>query len=138
MNRHVKNFLLRGIMFGGFGPIVLGIVYAVLQKTLTDFSLSGSEVLLGILSTYILAFMQAGATALKGIEHWSTVKVFAIHLSLLYLVYVLAYLVNAWIPFEPMFLLIFTAVFLLTFLAVWLSVYFTVKAIEKRINAKLS
>ena len=31
MNCYVKEFLKRGLMFGGFGPIVAGIVYLILE-----------------------------------------------------------------------------------------------------------
>ena len=27
MNKHIKNFLIRGMLFAGFGPIILGIIY---------------------------------------------------------------------------------------------------------------
>ena len=27
MNKYLKEFLKRGLMFGGFGPIVLGVIY---------------------------------------------------------------------------------------------------------------
>ena len=30
MNKYVRSFLHRGLMFGGFGPIIIGIVYLVL------------------------------------------------------------------------------------------------------------
>lgn len=44
MNKYVKEFLHRGLMFGGFGPIIAGIVYLILSYTLNNFSLSGSTV----------------------------------------------------------------------------------------------
>jgi len=137
MKTHVKNFLIRGLMFGGFGPIVLGIIYAILESTIENFSLSGTQVLIAIISTYVIAFVQAGATVFKEIERLSTLQAFGIHLISLYLVYVLAYLVNAWIPFEPMVLLIFTAIFLAIFLVIWVTVFLTVKLVERRMNAKL-
>ena len=45
----VKDFFLRGLLFGGFGPVVLGIVYLILQYTLEDLTLTGDEVFLGII-----------------------------------------------------------------------------------------
>ena len=32
MNKYVKEFLIRGMMFSGLGPIVLGIIYAFLVR----------------------------------------------------------------------------------------------------------
>ena len=34
MTKYVKQFLHRGLVFGGFGPIVAGIIYAILQSTI--------------------------------------------------------------------------------------------------------
>lgn len=137
MNRYVKDFLFRGLMFAGFGPIVLGIIYYILSLTIEGFSLGGGEVLIGIISIYILAFVQAGATVFPQIDHWPLVKSLACHFGSLYLVYVGAYLVNSWIPFEPIILLVFTVIFSAVFLFVWLTVFFSVKAVSKKLNAKL-
>ena len=46
MNKYVKEFFHRGLMFAGFGPIVLGIIFAILQYTIDGFSLSGMQVLI--------------------------------------------------------------------------------------------
>lgn len=137
MNIYLKNFMHRGLIFGGFGPIIMGIIYAILQKTIPDFSLSGSEVCLAIVSIYILAFIQAGASVFNQIEHWPITKSLFFHFGSLYLAYVICYLLNSWIPFKAEVVLIFTAVFIGIYFAVWLTVYFSVKTAEKRLNRKL-
>ena len=137
MNKYVKEFLHRGFVFGGFGPIILGILYFVLSKTINNFTLSGSEVLLGIVSIYLLAFIQAGATVFNQIEHWPISKSLLCHLATLYVAYSLCYVVNTWIPFEPKMLLIFTIVFMAIYFVVWGIVYFSIKATSKNFNAKL-
>ncbi len=137
MNKYVKEFLHRGFVFGGFGPIILGIIYFVLSKTINNFTLSGSEVLLGIVSIYLLAFIQAGATVFNQIEHWPISKSLLCHLATLYVAYSLCYVVNTWIPFEPKMLLIFTIVFMAIYFVVWGIVYFSIKATSKNFNAKL-
>ena len=58
----VKEFVKRGLLFAGLGPVALGIVYLILFYSLEEFQLSGAEVFLAILSTYVLAFVQAGAS----------------------------------------------------------------------------
>lgn len=138
MNRYIKEFFHRGLIFGGFGPIIMGIIYAILQKTPPDFSLSGSEVCLAIISIYILAFIQAGASVFNQIEHWPITKSLFFHFGSLYLAYVICYLLNSWIPFKAEVVIIFTAVFIGIYFAVWLTVYFSVKTAEKRLNRKLS
>ena len=137
MNKYVKEFLHRGLIFAGFGPIVVGIVFAVLQYTVEGFSLSGVQVLLAIISTYLLAFVQAGVTVFNQIEHWSMVKSLLCHFGSLYVVYSVCYVANSWIPFEPMVLVVFTAVFALLFLAIWTIVYLSVRAASKKFNKTL-
>ncbi len=138
MNKYVKNFLHRGLLFGGFGPIVLGIVYAVLQSTLKDFSLSGTQVCLAIISTYMLAFVQAGASVFNQIESWSLLKSMFFHFFTLYLAYCLCYIANTWIPFKAEVLLIFSLIFIIGYFVVWATVLLCIKASAKKLNSKLS
>ncbi len=101
MNKYVKSFLQRGLAFGGFGPIVAGIVYVCIQNSIPNFSLTGSEVCLAIISTYLLTFLQAGASVFNQIEHWGIAKSMLCNFSTIYVAYVLCYVLNSWIPFEP-------------------------------------
>ncbi len=137
MNRYLKEFLHRGLMFGGFGPIILGIIYMILSNTLTDFSLDGGQICLGIISIYLLAFLQAGASVFNQIDSWPLPKSLLCHFSVLYLAYVFCYIINTWIPFEATVLLIFTLIFVVIYFAVWTIVYFSVRSISKRFNQKL-
>lgn len=137
MNRYLKEFLHRGLVFAGLGPIILGIIFFVLEKTLDDFSVSGGQILLGIVSTYILAFVQAGVSVFNQIEHWSLPKSLLCHFGMLYVVYVICYILNSWIPFEWGVIGIFTAVFVVIYFTVWFTVYFIAKATGKKLNATL-
>ena len=137
MNKYVKEFIHRGLIFGGFGPVILGIIYFILSKTVDGFMLSGLEVMIGIISTYLLAFVHAGASIFNQIEHWGISKSLLCHLSTLYVAYSLCYVINTWIPFEPKVLLVFTIVFLTIYFVVWGIVYLSVKNISKNCNAKL-
>jgi len=137
MNNYVKQFLHRGMLFGGFGPIIAGIVYFILSLTITGFSLSGKEMLLAIVSTYLLAFLQAGASVFNQIEHWPITKSLACHFFTVYIAYSLCYLLNTWIPFEPMVLAIFTGIFIVAYAIIWITVYLCVRATRNQLNAKL-
>lgn len=137
MNKYLKMFLHRGLIFAGFGPIILGIIYAVLQKTVPDFSLNGTQILIAIVSVYLLAFVQAGASVFNQIESFSIPKSLFCHLSVLYIAYVICYLVNNWIPFETVFLLSFTGIFLIVYFVVWITVFLSIKITSKKLNAKL-
>ena len=137
MNKYVKEFFHHGLMFGGFGPIVTAIVLLILSHKINDFSISGNQVFMAVVSTYIVAFVHAGSSIFHQIEHWSTMKGLFCQLGSLYLVYVLTYIINSWIPFEIAVILIFTAIFVFTYLVIWLIVYLCVKATSKKLSEKL-
>jgi hypothetical protein len=137
MNNYTKEFLHRGSIFGGFGPIILGIVFCVLDATVDSFTLTGAQVLLGVVSTYLLAFVQAGASVFNQIEHWPLPKSLLCHFGMLYAAYSLCYLVNSWIPFEPMVLVIFTAIFVVGYFLIWGIVYLCVRAASRKMNEKI-
>ena len=137
MNKYFKIFIHRGAIFGGFGPIIMAIVYLILHLTIDGFSVDGSEIFSAIISTYIIAFIHAGSSIFAQIEHWPIAKSILVHFALLYFTYTLCYLINSWIPFDIKFLLVFTACFLALYFIIWLTVYFAVKATQKRLNARL-
>jgi len=137
MNGYLKKFLHRGLVFAGFGPVILGIIYAVLEQTVPGFSLTGGQFLQGTVSVYLLAFLHAGASVIPQIEHWSTAKSAGVHCLILYGAYVGCYLLNNWLPFRWEALLLFTAVFLAVYLTVWLTVLVSLRAAQRRLNRKL-
>jgi len=125
-------------MFGGFGPIILGIIFFILSKTLDNFSVNAGQILFGIVSTYVLAFVQAGASVFNQIETWSLPKSMLFHFSTLYFVYVMCYVLNSWIPFEWQVIAIFTAIFVAVYFIIWIAVYFSVKAASKKLNLQIN
>lgn len=137
MNKHLKEFLHRGLMFGGFGPIIMAIIYLILSYSVDGFSLSGAEVFIATVSIYLLAFVHAGASIFNQMEDWPIAKSLFVHLLTLYVAYTGCYLVNSWIPFDPMFLLIFTACFVALYMVIWLVVFLAVKTLGKNLNSKL-
>lgn len=138
MNKYLKEFFHRGLMFGGFGPVILGIIYLILSYTIEDFSVDGMEVFIAIISTYLLAFVHAGVSVFNQIESWPIAKSLLCHFAMLYLVYTFCYLINSWIPFDLRVVLIFTAIFIVVYFVVWTAVFVSVKAASKKFNSKLS
>jgi hypothetical protein len=130
-------FLHRGLIFGGFGPVVIGIVYLILQNTVEGFSLGGDEVFLAIISTYLLAFLHAGASVFNIIEEWGLAKSFACHFAVLYIAYSICYLVNDWIPRSVGGFAFFTGIFVGFYILVWVTVMICIKATSKDLNKKL-
>ena len=136
--RYLKEFLKRGLMFSGFGPIIGGIVYLSLEASGVDLNLNAKTVFLAIISTFIIAFIQAGSSIFNQIEEWSKVKRLFFQMTSIYIVYIGGYLINNWIPFKIEVILIFSAVYFLTFLSIWISAYFINKKITKKLNEKLN
>lgn len=137
MNIYVKEFIKRGLMFSGLGPVTAALVIFIISHFEENLHLEASQVLIMTVSTYILAFVQAGATVFNQIEHWSVPKSLACHFSSLYAVYVLSYLVNTWIPFNINVILVFTAIFVVTFFVIWTTVFLAVRHLSKKLNKNL-
>lgn len=137
MNRYVKNFLHRGLVFGGFGPVICGIIFFIISLNDSRFSLDGKQILIAILSTYILAFTHAGASVFNQIEEWPVAKSLLFHLGSLYIAYICCYIINSWIPFDFTGILIFTAIFLIIYFTVWTIVVIAIKSASKKLNKSL-
>ncbi len=137
MNKYLKAFLLRGLIFGGFGPVILAIIYFCISLFHPETVFSGTEIFSGTLSTYILAFVHAGASVFNNIDEWGLNKSIACHFGSLYAAYSICYLLNSWIPFDLKVFGIFTAIFIGVYLVVWTVVYLCVRNASKKLNAKL-
>lgn len=137
MNKYVKEYFLRGFIFGGLGPIIAGIVFTCIQLSGVSVALTGVQTFIAVLSTYLLAFVQAGASVFNQIESWSVGKSTLLHFSCIYLAYLVCYLVNRWIPWRWEVTAIFTGIFVVGYFAVWLTVYLIVRSTGKKLNAKL-
>lgn len=137
MNKYLKSFLHRGLLFGGFGPVVASIVFLAISHSVDNFTLSAQEVLTVTLSTYLLAFVHAGASIFNQIEHWPLPKSLLCHFSMLYAAYSLCYIANSWIPFEPKVLLIFSLIFIAVYFVIWITVYLCVRNTTKKLNGRL-
>lgn len=137
MNKYVKEFFHRGLMFGGFGPIIVGIILLITSAAGEAVTLTAKDYFIATCSIYLLAFVHAGASVFNQIEHWSIPKSVLFHFSSLYLAYSLCYIINSWIPFEPKVLIIFTAIFAAVYIVVWLTVVIILKSTSKKLNRKL-
>ena len=137
MNKYVKDYLQRGIVFGGLGPIITGLVFWILQLAGVQVVLNGTEIFIAVLSTYVLAFVQAGSSVFNQIEGWPIAKSMGIHFACLYVVYVSCYLVNRWLPFAWEVIAVFTGVFVAAYLAVWLTVYLIVRSTSEKLNKNI-
>lgn len=137
MKAFAKEFLHRGLLAAGGGPIVLAIVYGILGNFGVVSSFSPREVCLGILTVTLLAFIVAGMTAIYQLEQLPLVSALLIHGAGLYAAYILIYLLNGWLQHQLIPILIFTAIFIAGYAVIWFIIYSITKAKTQHINSKL-
>lgn len=138
MKKFGKEFLLRGLLACGGGPVVLAIVYGILGTTGTVAHFSPNEVCMGILTVTLLAFIVAGMTAIYQLEQLPLISAILIHGAGLYIAYILIYLLNGWLKQQLIPILVFSAVFVAGYAVIWLIIYCFIKTKTQQLNKKLS
>ena len=138
MKRFWKDFLLRGLICAGGGPVVLAIVYGILSVTGTVMTVSTQEVCMGILTITLLAFIAAGMTAIYQLEQLPLPMMILLHGGALYLAYILTYLLNGWLLSELASILVFTAIFLVGYAIIWLIIYWVERSKAEKLNKTLN
>ena len=97
MKKYVADFLRRGVAACGFGPLILAVLYMVLQRQALVDSLSVREVCVGIFSLSALAFVAGGMNAIYQVERIPLMAAILLHGCVLYISYLITYLVNGWL-----------------------------------------
>ena len=123
MKNYVKGFFFRGFVAGGFGPLVLAILYMILQKNGVVQTLTVNEMSKGIVSLYILAFIAGGMNVIYQIEHLPLMTAILIHGGVLYVSYLVTYLFNGWLERGVTPILVFSGIFILGYVIVWVIIY---------------
>ena len=137
MKKHVIDFFKRGFVAMGFGPIVIAIVFAILGATGVVDTLSVWEMVKGILTVSLMAFIAAGVTVVYQIERLPIIYATLIHGVALYLDYAIIYLVNGWLKSEALPFAIFSACFVLGYALVWVIVYLFIRKDVSRLNKRV-
>ena len=134
MKRFALEFVRRGTIAMGIGPVVLGIVYIILQHTAAIDTLTVSQVCIGIFSLSALAFIVGGMNAIYQIERVPLMTAILIHGGALYIGYLGTYLINGWLDFGVLPIIVFTAIFIVGYIIIWAIIY----PITRRNTAKLN
>lgn len=137
MKRIILDFLRRGLTACGIGPLVLVILYLILQKTAGIEMLTVQQVCIGIVSLSILAFIAGGMNAIYQIEQLPLMVAILIHGIILYLCYLATYLVNDWLEFGIVPILIFSGIFVIGYLAIWAIIYSIIRKNTAKLNEQL-
>ena len=134
MKRFILDFIHRGLIACGLGPIVLAIIYWILQQYAVLEMLTVNEICVGIFSLTALAFLAGGMNAIYQIERLPLMVAILIHGCVLYAGYLLTYLINGWLDLGVTPILVFSGIFIVGYLVIWVIIY----SILRRNTAKLN
>lgn len=138
MKKYILEFLRRGLISCGFGPLVLAVIYLVLQHCEMIRVLSIDQVCLGIFSLSALAFVAGGMNIVYQIEQLPLMAAVLIHGSVLYVSYLFTYLINGWMQWGSFPILAFTVIFVVGYLVIWAIIYATTKKNTDKVNRVLN
>ena len=119
MKKFIVEFLKRGAIFAGLGPLILAIVYFFLHLNGVVEMVPVTKMIAEIISSLILAFI----ALIQG--------------SVLFADYIFFYLAMGWMPFRWDVIALFTAIFVVIFALIWLIVYLSIRNKIKKMNEKL-
>ena len=137
MKRFVSEFFRRGLIACGFGPIILAVLYLILHYKGTVETLSVNQVCIGIFSITLLAFVAGGMNAVYQIERLPLMIAILIHGAVLYVSYLATYLLNDWLDWGWIPVLVFSGIFVVGYLAIWAVIYSVIRRNTQKLNKML-
>ena len=137
MKQNILEFLRRGVSACGFGPLVLAVLYLILQRQGLLQTLTVDQVCLGIFSLTALAFVAGGMNFVYQVERLPLMVAILIHGCVLYISYLVTYLLNGWLEWGTMPVFVFTGIFVLGYLGIWAIIYAVIRKNTAKLNKKL-
>ena len=137
MKKFVLEFLRRGLIATGLGPIVLAIVYLILKQSVAIDALTVNQVCIGIFSLSVLAFIAGGMNAIYQIERMPLMTAILIHGGVLYIGYLGTYILNDWLDFGVIPIIVFTAIFVVGYILIWAIIYSIIRRNTAKLNEML-
>ena len=134
MKKIALEFLRRGLLAYGLGPIVLAILYLILQNQGVVESLTVDQMCKGIFSLAVLAFIAGGMNVVYQIERLPLMAAILIHGIVLYISYLATYLINDWLEWGVVPIIVFTGIFVLGYLVIWVIIYSVIKKRTENLN----
>ena len=134
MKKIFLEFCRRGMIASGFGPIVLAIVYLILDYHSSIELLTVNQVYIGIFSLSALAFIAGGMNVVYQIERLPLMYAIFLHGIVLYVVYLITYLINDWIVWGLTPIFVFTGIFVFSYIVIWVFIYTITKKNTDKIN----
>lgn len=137
MKQYVFEFLRRGLMASSFGPLVLVVLYLVLHQQGLVEVLTVEQVCLGVFSLSALAFVAGGMNIVYQIEQLPLMAAISIHGGVLYVSYLATYLVNDWLEWGMIPIVVFTGIFALGYVVIWAVIYAVIRRRTDELNKLL-
>ena len=137
MKRNVFEFIRRGLCACGLGPLVLAVIYLILQSNGVVETLTVNEVCTGIISLTVLAFIAGGVNILYRIEKLPLMAAILIHGVVLYIAYLATYIVNGWLQQGITPILVFSGIFVVGYIVIWAVIYTVTQRSTAAVNEKL-
>ena len=137
MKNYILDFLRRGLVACGIGPMVLAVLYLILDRNGIVETLTAKEVCTGIFSLTALAFIAGGMNALYQVERLPLMLAVLIHGTVLYVGYLVTYLLNDWLEWNAVAVLVFSGIFIVGYLVIWAVIYCVIRNRTARLNAFL-
>ena len=137
MKKIILEFLRRGFVACGLGPMVLAVLYLILQRNGVIEMLTVHEVCVGIVSLSALAFLAGGMNVIYQVERMPLMAAILVHGGVLYVSYLLTYLVNGLLEWGITPILVFTGIFALGYLVIWGIIYFVIRKKTDKLNEGL-
>ena len=134
MKKYSLEFFRRGLIACGIGPIVLAILYLILQHQASLETLTVNQVCIGIFSLSALAFIAGGMNVIYQMEQMPLMVAILIHGVVLYISYLGTYLLNDWLEWGVTPILVFSGIFVLGYLVIWAIIYSIIKRKTDKLN----
>ena len=137
MKKFILEFVRRGFIATGLAPIVLAIVYLILKQSAAIDTLTVNQVCIGIFSLSALAFIAGGMNAIYQVERMPLMTAILIHGGTLYIGYLGTYLLNDWLDFGVIPIMVFTTIFVVGYIVIWAIIYSIIKRNTAKLNEML-
>ena len=137
MKKLILEFIRRGLIACGFGPMVLVVFYLILHHQYDVQTLPVHEVCIGIASLSALAFVAGGMNVIYQMERLPLMLGVLIHGGVLYISYLVTYLLNGWLEKGTMPILVFSVIFVVGYLIIWIIIYAITRKKTEKLNQML-
>ena len=137
MKKYILDFMRRGSVACGLGPVVLAVLYLSIQRASGLEYLTVEQVCTGIFSLSALAFIAGGMNFLYQIERLPLMVAILIHGGVLYVSYLVTYLLNDWLEWGSIPILVFSGIFVIGYLVIWVIIHAIIRRKTERLNKML-